>query len=165
MKVRDIMTGEVACCRLDTNLAAAAGLMWVRDCGVLPVVEDGRLFGIITDRDICIALGTKNRGATEVTVGEVCTRDVHVCGADDDIDSAMAQMRRAKVRRLPVVTAGQVAGLLALNDVAAAADVRSTLSASEVIDTLKAVGERRVPRTTGMPVEPKTWPPIPVAVA
>jgi CBS domain-containing protein len=55
MKVRDIMTTDVKCCGLDTNLAAASELMWNNDCGVLPVLENGKLAGILTDRDICIA--------------------------------------------------------------------------------------------------------------
>ena len=165
MKVCDIMTTEVICCRADTNLAAAADLMWAHDCGVLPVTDDGKLSGIITDRDICIALGTKNRRATEVAAGEVARQDVHVCAPEDDISSAMVLMRKFQVRRLPVVTDGKVAGVLALNDIVAAVDARSTLSASEVMDTLKSVGERRIPRAARAAAGPATWPPIPVVVA
>ena len=165
MKVRDIMTKEVKCCGLDTNLAAAAELLWSADCGVLPVMDDGKLAGIITDRDICIALGTQNRRATEVRAGEIASRGVQTCAADADVDSAMASMRRAKVHRLPVVDDGKMVGILALNDIVDAVDVRSDINAGNVMDTLKALGEHRHPRPAKASVAPTTWPPIPVAVA
>jgi len=61
MKVKDIMTQSAICCGPDTNVGAAVELMWVHNCGMLPVVgTDRRLFGIVTDRDICIAMGTRN---------------------------------------------------------------------------------------------------------
>jgi CBS domain-containing protein len=66
VKVKDIMTGEPRICSLDTNVAAAAALMLDGDCGILPVVVDGRLFGVVTDRDLFIALGTRNRRASEM---------------------------------------------------------------------------------------------------
>jgi CBS domain-containing protein len=165
MKVRDIMTREVSCCTTGTNLATATEMIWTTDCGVLPVVDDGKLAGIITDRDICIALGTQNRRATEVTAGEVATHDVQTCNSGNDVSSAMSIMRRAKVRRLPVVDDGKIVGILALNDIVNAVDVSADINASEVIDTLKAVGERRHPRPAAKSVAPDHWPPIPVAVA
>ena len=165
MKVRDIMTKEVKCCGLDTNLAAATELMWNTDCGILPVVDDGKLAGIITDRDICIALGTQNRRATEVRAGEIASHDVQTCAVDADVNSAMAAMRRARVHRLPVVDDGKMVGILALNDIVDAVDVRSDINAGAVMDTLKAVGEHRRPRPAKASAGPTTWPPIPVAVA
>jgi CBS domain-containing protein len=65
MKVQDIMTQEVQCCGPDTNLAAAAKMMWDSDCGALPVVNiEGHLLGVITDRDICRAAATRNKPAS-----------------------------------------------------------------------------------------------------
>ena len=69
----------------------------------LPVVEDGKLAGVITDRDICIALGTRCRFAKETPVKDVATREVQTCSPQDDVHAAMAVMRRARVRWLPVV--------------------------------------------------------------
>jgi CBS domain-containing protein len=144
MKVREIMSREVVSCRPDTNLAAAAALMWDADCGILPVVDDGKLAGVITDRDICIALGTRNRLAAEVPVRDVATHEPQTCAADADVHAAMAIMRRAKVRRLPVFENGKLSGMLALNDIVEAADRKhGDLDYEQVVNTLKAVSEHR----------------------
>jgi CBS domain-containing protein len=143
MKVRDIMTEELRCCQPDTNLAAATELMWNNDCGVLPVVDDGKLAGIITDRDICVALGTRNRPAADMAVRDVATHEVQTCAPDDDVHTAMGIMRRAKVHRLPVVSdGGQLEGIVALNDIVLAAD-RKHIDYEEVMNTVKAVSEHR----------------------
>jgi CBS domain-containing protein len=167
MKVRDIMTKDVKCCALGTNLAAASELMWNNDCGVLPVTEDGKVTGIITDRDICIALGTRNRPAAEVAVQEVATHDVQTCAPDADVHTAMAVMRRAKVRRLPVVDDGKVEGILALNDIIEAVDRKhGDINYEEVMNTIKAVSEHRMQkRAAAASAASSTFPPIPVAVA
>lgn len=62
MKVQDIMTPEVQSCGLDTNLSTAAKMMWDSDCGTLPVVSrEGKVLGMVTDRDICMSVATKNK--------------------------------------------------------------------------------------------------------
>jgi len=138
------MTKEVKRCGPDTDLATASALMWANDCGVLPVERDGKLIGIITDRDICIALGTRNRRAAEVPVGEVASQDVQTCFPDADVHAAMATMRRAKVHRLPVVDDGKLEGILALNDIVDAVDRRhGDIDYEEVMNTMKAVSEHR----------------------
>ena len=72
MKVREMMTSDVKTCRPETNLAEAVKDMWEGDCGALPVVSDeGRVIGMITDRDICIALATRGRSADRIAVREV----------------------------------------------------------------------------------------------
>ena len=166
MKVRDFMTKEAVCCGLETNLAAAVELMWNNDCGVLPVINDGRLAGILTDRDICIALGTRNRPAAELAVKEVATRQVQTCYPEDDVSEAMTAMRRGKVHRLPVVNdEGKLQGILALNDlILAASRRRAGISYEDVVNTMKAVSEHRshVPTETEGKVKPST---IPVAAA
>ena len=80
MKVKDIMTGEPRACSLATNLAAAAALMLDGDCGILPVMEDGKLMGVVTDRDMYIALATRNKRASEISVGEVVQTPAYTCG-------------------------------------------------------------------------------------
>ena len=62
MRVKELMTSDVKTCSLDTNLAAAAKIMWDSDCGAVPVTDErGRVVGVITDRDICIAAATRPR--------------------------------------------------------------------------------------------------------
>ena len=166
MKVRDVMTDEPKFCGPDTNLAAATELMWANDCGMLPVVEDGKLAGIVTDRDICMALGTRNCRAAETAVKDVATREVRTCEPDDDLSTAMAIMRRTRVRRLPVAEGGRLAGILALNDIILAAEHNhGAVASEEVMDTLMAVSEHRIHESARASVAPSHWPPIPVAVA
>ena len=160
MKVRDIMTGNPKCCGPDTNLAEAAELMWTNDCGALPVVEDGRLTGIVTDRDICIAVGTRNCRPSDTPVKEIAARTVQTCTPDDDVDMAMAIMRRAQVRRLPVVEDGKLAGILALNDIIlAAAHQYTTVDSGGVMNTMRAVSEHRGQKPAVPSVAPSHWPP------
>src|SRR6186997_1295126 len=103
MKVKDIMTTDVRTCSPDTNVGAAAALMLDADCGVLPVVDtEGKLVGVVTDRDMYIALATRNKRASQVTVGEVARKTVVTCGPEDDVHTALATMKEHRVRRLPV---------------------------------------------------------------
>lgn len=104
MIVADVMTKEVATCRPETNLAAASALMWENDCGALPVLADtGEVAGMLTDRDICIALGTRDRRSSEVTAREAAATHALVCKPKDDIGRALQIMQDARIRRLPVV--------------------------------------------------------------
>lgn len=103
MKVRDIMISNPTCCRPDTNLAAATALMWEHDCGALPVLDqNSRATGIITDRDVCIAVGTRNKRAAEICVGQVMTGKVFRCSPDAEIHEALCCMQTNHVRRLIV---------------------------------------------------------------
>jgi CBS domain-containing protein len=146
MRVKDVMTANVQTCPPDTNLSRAAAMMWEGDCGILPVVEDGILAGIVTDRDICIALGTQDRLPHTVPVRDVETTDVATCEPEDDLRHALELMRRYKVRRLPVTdTDHHLKGIVSLNDIVLRADRAhpEELSYDEVVNTMKAVCEHR----------------------
>jgi len=118
MKVKELMTREVECCTPDTNLSTAAMMMWRCDCGVVPVKDgDGRVLGMITDRDICMAVATQHRLADDILVKEVMSGKVYTVRAGDDIEVAEERMRSERVRRLPVVNAdGRLAGVLSISD-------------------------------------------------
>jgi CBS domain-containing protein len=120
MKVEELMTRDVKCCRQQTNLSEAVSNMWHADIGVLPVIDDGgRVVGVITDRDIAIAVATKGRLPSEISAGEVISGQVYAISPDEDIRSALNTMRLGKVRRLPVtVEDGRLVGMLSLNDIA-----------------------------------------------
>ena len=113
MMVQQIMTKTPKCCSPGMNVAETTALLWSAGCGALPVVNaERRVVGIVTDRDICIALGTRNRRPSELTVGEVMSNNVAVCHPDDEIHNALNTMRTRKVRRLPVGGAGKREGVL-----------------------------------------------------
>lgn len=152
MRVADVMMRTPACCTADMNLAAAVEILWNRNCGMLPIVTpEGRVTGVITDRDICIALGTRNRPATEITVGEVQPAKLFACRADDDIHTALATLADAKVRRLAVVdTEGKLQGILSLDDIALHANTSAAgrapeLSNSEVVEYMKRIYRSNLP--------------------
>lgn len=146
MQVQEIMTSDVQCCTPETDLATAAAMMWNHDCGALPVVADGQLAGMITDRDICIAVGTRDRLPRELTVRDAEATEITSCKPTDDVHHAMELMRSAKVRRLPVVDdSGAVQGLLSINDIALRVNRThgDDLSYEQVLNTIKAVSEHR----------------------
>ena len=140
MKVKEIMTGEPRTCSPDTNLAAAADLMLQADCGILPVVTGGRLVGVVTDRDMYIALATRNQRASEISVREVFQMPVYCCGPDDDIQAALETMKQHCVRRLPVEGfGGTVMGILSINDIVLASGPRKAVRDADVVTTLQAI--------------------------
>lgn len=153
VRVKDVMTNNVITCRPHTNLAEAGVLMWDHDFGSLPVVDDEqRLIGIITDRDICIATATKNRLASDISVGEVMSTDIFTCAANDEIRSALQLMSSGKVRRLPVVMDGNIIqGILSLNDLALrTGEVKGKapdVSFKELSTTVKALCEHEKSKT------------------
>jgi CBS domain-containing protein len=149
MKVQNIMTTNVASCSPDTNLAVASGLLWENDCGSLPVVNDeGKVIGVITDRDMCMAVATKNRLASEISVREVMTGAVHACHPNHDVKSAIKTMQSEKVLRLPVVDDdGRLQGVLSMNDIMIQTESgKSGLSCEEVVSVRNVIGERRSQR-------------------
>ena len=119
MKVNEVMTKSPAYCSADTNLGAAAEIMWKRNCGFLPVVSPQQnVVGVITDRDMCIAMATRNRLPGQVKVQEISSMVTHSCRPDDDVQAAMETMADKKVRRLPVIdAAGKLEGILSVDDV------------------------------------------------
>ncbi|HEX7996931.1 MAG TPA: CBS domain-containing protein [Pyrinomonadaceae bacterium] len=152
MKVREIMTIDVGSCGLETNLAAAARIMWDKDCGSVPVIDsEGRVIGIITDRDICMALTTRNNLASEVTVGDVVNGTVTSCAAGEDVSVALKKMQEEQLRRLPVVDGeGRLVGILSLNDVIlhskrGKSKKGAHVSHGDVMNTLKALSQHRTP--------------------
>jgi len=154
MQVRDVMTKRTVSCNPDTNLAEAAVLMWKNSCGFLPVIgEGGNVIGVITDRDISIALGTRNQRPAEVRVWDVMPKKLFTCTADDDVHSALTTLRASKVRRLPVIDReGALVGVLSIDDIVLKARghvIGKDVSYKDVEDTYQALQRRPPPRKTG----------------
>lgn len=150
MKVQDVMSGEVRTCRPETNLAEVATLMWQYDCGALPVVtNENKVIGMVTDRDIAIAVGTKGRLASDIPVSEVLSGNVYAAMLDEDIHAALKTMRQEKVRRLPVTNQeGMLQGILSINDIVLRAEEEKgrhhpELNYEDAMSTVKAVCEHR----------------------
>lgn len=152
MRVDELMQKDVRTCRADDTMNEAARAMWESDCGFVPVVEtdgSGRVVGVITDRDICMACYTRGKSLRDLLVSEAMSGDVRVCKPGDSLASAEAEMRSGRVRRLPVVDAsGQLLGVLSLADIArgfSSSRARGTkgVTATEVGDLLAAVSEPR----------------------
>jgi CBS domain-containing protein len=116
--VRDVMTPGVRTVSPSQSLAEAAEVMKGEDVGSVPVVEEGRLAGIVTDRDIVIRAVAERRDPQTVKVDEVASRELVTVDPEQDMDEALALMARHQVRRLPVVEAGRLVGMLAQADVA-----------------------------------------------
>jgi CBS domain-containing protein len=153
MKVKEIMMGTPYTCRRETNLGEAAELMWKGNCGFLPMTgADGKVCGVITDRDICMALATRNKLAGEVTAGEVSDGRLHACSPEDEIHVALLTMREGKVRRLPVIDSeGKAVGVLSMDDVLLHAEPSGSgkiveLSTDEVVRSYRAINQRELPQ-------------------
>ena len=118
--------------------------MWKGGFGALPVVNPaGKVIGMITDRDICIAAATKNRDPGDIRVKEVMSGQVYGCSPDTDIHQAIKIMQEKRVRRLPIrnATDGKLVGILSMDDLARRAEggFRAELSAQDVENTLRAI--------------------------
>jgi CBS domain-containing protein len=118
--VQEAMTSNPTAITPDTTVQEAARLMKSEDVGALPIVEDGRLTGVITDRDLAIRGIAEGRGA-ETTVRELASKDIVTIDPLQSLEDAARLMAERQVRRLPVVEEdGRLVGILAQADVAAA---------------------------------------------
>ena len=119
MKLREIMTNQVVRIHPDETVAVAARTLTQYNIGILPVCgSDGRLKGLVTDRDIvtrCLAAG---RSPAATTVGDVMTTAVVSARPDMDADAAAGLMGREQIRRLPVMENGRLLGMVSLGDLA-----------------------------------------------
>jgi CBS domain-containing protein len=145
MKISDIMTRTVESCTPETTLPQVARLMWSAGCGAIPVVDaNAKVVGVITDRDISNALVHTSRRPANVPAHEAMTRKVHACGPDDDVRTALATMKKFRVRRLPVLSAGgQLLGILSMDDIIVRALAPDAPSSAEILVTLREILQYR----------------------
>ena len=134
--VRHAMTGSPQTISPEMNAADAAGMMKSEDVGSLPVVKDGELLGIVTDRDLVLRVLAERKNPFEVQVGDIATKSPITVTPDMRLSEARELMEKHKVRRLPVVKSKEVVGILALGDVAWA-----DASTREVGEALRSVSE------------------------
>jgi CBS domain-containing protein len=146
MRVQDLMTTEVGSCRAFDSADRGAQIMWERDCGAVPVLDQGGgVVAMLTDRDLCMAAMTQGRALSEIRVSSAMSRNLWSCRPDDDLSQAEAVMRARKVRRLPVVSGqGRLLGILSLSDLA-----RASMGPKPAKKRKKAVEPSEVGATLG----------------
>jgi CBS domain-containing protein len=148
--IEQVMHRPVCVCGIDQSANDAAKTMWERDIGAVVVVDDdGRVAGIVTDRDVCMAAYTRGVSLPEIPLRLIMTQHVMTCRPSDPIDQAERLMADNQVRRVPVVDGAQrPVGMLSLNDLARAAKRSGPSHAKDVDDvahTLAAICEPRQP--------------------
>lgn len=151
MKVKDVMTPNAKAIWLTESLMDAAKLMWENDCGVLPIIKDGRkVIGMITDRDICMAVAMRDTNPSGVSVEEVMTGEVYAVELEDDVDQALQTMKDHRIRRLPVLNPeGELEGMLSMNDIVLHAKTSKgaaagTIRYDNVVKTYQAICQHPV---------------------
>lgn len=151
MKVKDVMTPDAKAIWLTESLADAAKEMWENDCGVLPIIKDGRkVVGMITDRDICMAVAMRDRNPSAISVEEVMNRIVFAAEAEEEIDQALQTMREHKVHRLPVLNLeGELEGILSIADILLKArsdnGKKPPIDYAAIVETYQAIVDHRLP--------------------
>lgn len=115
--------------------------MWQYDCGSVPVLnEQNKVMGMITDRDVCVAVTTKNRLSSEISVSEVTNGQIFTCSQKDDIKKVLKIMGKNQIRRLPVVDKScKLQGIISITDILIAANKKSLQK--QALQTIKAIGK------------------------
>lgn len=131
--VKDAMTADPCTIDADRPVAYAAKMMKQEDVGLAPVVEEGRLLGTLTDRDITVRVVAEGRDPESTPVREVASTDVVTVEPTQDLDDALKLMAKHQVRRLPVVEGDRLVGVLAQADVARQSDDAKT---GEVVEQI-----------------------------
>ena len=142
MQLREIMTRDVECVGPETTLREAAEKMRSLDVGPLPVCENDRLLGIVTDRDIVVRAIAQGRDPRTTTVREAMTEGIDYCFEDDDTADAARKMRERQIRRLVVLNGDkQLVGIVSLGDLAV-----KTGDEEQAGETLEEISEPAKPR-------------------
>ena len=126
MKVCDCMSRDVQVASPNQSIRDAAKMMARLDAGVLPVGDNDRLVGVITDRDIAIRAVAEGKSPT-TKVGDVMSHEVLYCFDDQDLEDIAQNMAEMKIRRMPVVNRDKrLVGIISLGDLARSEDARTT---------------------------------------
>ena len=142
MQLRDIMTTDVECVSPETTLREAAEKMRQLDVGPLPVCDNDRLIGMITDRDIVVRAIAEGHDPRTTTVRQTMTEGVDFCFEDDDVSAAAGKMQDKQIRRLAVLNSDKrLVGIVSLGDLA----VR-TGDDEQSGETLEEISEPAKPR-------------------
>jgi CBS domain-containing protein len=134
MQVKDAMHAGVTWVGPDASLNELARRMRDEDIGAIPIGENDRLIGMVTDRDICCRGVGNSRDISLLTARDVMSKPILYCEADQDVQTAVRAMRKAKVRRLPVIDKNRrMVGMLGLGDIAAKASRETSATALKAL--------------------------------
>lgn len=152
MKVKEVMNPDPKMVWITESLADAAKLMWENDCGILPIIKDGRkVIGLITDRDICMGTAMRNSSPSEISVEQVMSGRVYTATPDDDVELALQTMKEHKIRRVPVVNEEEeLVGILSMNDIvlkAKGSDGNAQIDYADVVETYQSICQHPLPMT------------------
>ena len=145
MTVKEVMNTAVATCAPDTDLTSVVDAMRKHDCGFVPVVDrHGIVVGVVTDRDVCLAGGTKHRPLARVSVKETMSHPVFSCFADENLKTVLVTMAKHRVRRLPVLNKrGHLEGVLSFDDIVQSISRRDAPTAKDIVAALRGICDRR----------------------
>ena len=151
MKARDLMTSPAVTCNVNDSLEVAAKLMWDHDCGAIVAVrEDGKVGGVITDRDICMAAFTQGKVLDQILVNSAMAGHVLTARPDTSIGEIENMMAERQIRRIPIVDDNNLpVGLVSLNDLAIESvqpDTRLKNPFAKIAHTVAAICRRRIPK-------------------
>ena len=118
MLIKDVMSRHIATVGEETTIADTAVLMEEYDIGVVPVVEQKQLLGVVTDRDIVLRCVAKGKDITQTKVKEVMSKNMVSVSPDQPLDMALQAMAGRQVKRLAVTDQGKLAGVISLSDIA-----------------------------------------------
>jgi CBS domain-containing protein len=142
MRVSEVMTRGAECTHPDSTVREAAIRMMALDVGSLPVCENDRLIGMVTDRDVTVRTTAAGADPNDARVRDAMTPDVHFIFDDEDVADAARLMKDKQVRRLPVLSRDKrMVGIVSLGDLAV-----ETQDEQLVGNTLEAVSEPAEPR-------------------
>ncbi len=149
MKVGDVMVHDVVTIRPSASLVEAAKRMREANVGVLPVVEDGEVRGVITDRDLVVRAIARNADLQSTPVGDCSTADTICAHPDWDVDQAMQTMAREQIGRLPVIGDGnRLVGIVTLSSLAfRSREDQETLEAAKQVSRRSVKGPTTPPAT------------------
>ncbi|HEU0031963.1 MAG TPA: CBS domain-containing protein [Kofleriaceae bacterium] len=147
MQLSELIQRDVITCTNRDSLARAAQLMWEHDIGCLPITgDDGRVVGVLTDRDIAMAGYIQGAPLRSIAISSVMCREPVTCQETDDLRQLQRIMMDRQIRRVPVVDAqGLPVGIVTVNDIARAA-AAGRLAAGELASTICAINRPRVSR-------------------
>jgi len=151
VRIQDLMSCPAITCHVNDPLNLAAHRMWDQDCGALPVVnDDGKLTGMITDRDICMAAYTQGRSLDGLLVNGAMAIHLVTVRPEQTVDEILELMSAHQVRRVPVVDAdGKPIGVVSIDDLAREAvqpDSRMKNGPAKVTHAFAAISRPRVPK-------------------